>query len=53
VKKIPARVRREFFRKILESKVFSSWILTIWAEFPAHSLQSREFATALGIRPLP
>jgi len=46
-------MRREFFRKTLESSAFSTPILPKKAEFPANSLWSREFCPALGAFPPP
>ena len=42
--KTPCSPLREFCRKNLKSKVFSTWILSLNAEFPANSLPRREFS---------
>ena len=50
-KKFPARPRREFYRKALNSKAFSMLIFAKKAEFPADSLLRREFSLLAGPRP--
>jgi len=52
-KKFPARPRREFCRKALKSKAFSTLIFPKKAEFPAISLLRREFFPCLALPHLP